>query len=165
MLGIMVTCASMIAPLTLLLNCKIVPIKIVWRSQGSLFLSFATAMLQWIITKNGKSPVRIVWENRYVFMKVGITQFIWIFSYIYGASMTVTSHAAILYTSSCVYLIVFSLLLCQDVPTFCKIALVFYVTGVYLMISDPYAVKVGSDSPSLFGDLICFLGAAVGALG
>ena len=79
--------------------------------------------------------------------------------------MTVTSHAAILYASSCIYLIAFSLISCQKVPTISIFALILYIIGVYLMISDPYAVKMGSDSPSLVGDLICFLGAAVGALG
>ena len=77
--------------------------------------------------------------------------------------MTVTSHAVLLYTSLSVYLISYNLITCQFVHNLSKAGLVFVILGIWLMISDPYAIKTNAEEPSILGSVIAFLGAGAGA--
>lgn len=77
--------------------------------------------------------------------------------------MTITSHAAILYTSSSVYLIAFAIVTNKHIPAYCKAGIILYLIGAYFMISDPFAIKTTQSTPSLTGDFICFISAGLGA--
>ena len=161
---LMVICNSLISPLVLCLKADYVLTKVAWRTQGTALLSLLLSMLSWCISKNGTNPIQDIWKNRSNFFKTGISMCVWNTTFILGGSMTVTSHASILYSSSSVFMMLYFLVTGQPLPSACKIALMMYIGGGYLMISDPHATKVGSDESSMVGDLICFSGAAVGAL-
>ena len=163
-LAMMVLCNSLITPIALLLDADNVFIKICWRGQGTFFLSLILSIIGYVTTKGATNPIKDIWNNLGHLAKPGILMCFWNFAYIYGGSMTVTSHAAILYSSCCVYMLLFALITGQNVPTLCKMALAFYVSGGYLMISDPSAAKVGAEGSTILGDVICFAGAAFGSL-
>lgn len=81
-----------------------------------------------------------------------------------GASMTVTSHAVLLHDAMSIYLILFSMITCQEVHKLSMVGLVLFIIGIYIMIMDPYAIKKDANEPSLLGDIIAFIGAGAGAV-
>lgn len=88
----------------------------------------------------------------------------WNLGFIVGCSLTITSHADIMYSSSSVFLFVFSIFTCQKIFAMEVIGYSLYVVGVYFMFTDPNAVKTGQDEQAYLGDLIAFGGAGCCAI-
>jgi len=85
--------------------------------------------------------------------------FAWTTGLIIGCSMTVTSHALIMYSSSGVYILMITLITCQTVHILEIFGYAMYLVGVYFMFTDESATKVGMGGQSYLGDLYAFLGA------
>ena len=89
---------------------------------------------------------------------------LWNLGFIVGCSMTITSHATILYTSSGIYLIALSIITWKYLHKLEHLGYGVYLIGAFFMLSDPDATKQGGGGPSYTGDLISFLGAGAGAV-
>lgn len=97
-------------------------------------------------------------------MKVGFLLFVWAVTYVIGCSMTVTSHADIMYCSSGVYIFFATLLTCGTIHRLEIVGYSMFFIGVYLMFTDPFATKAGMESQSYLGDFYAFIGAGASAL-
>mmetsp|Transcript_5761 Transcript_5761/g.6757 ORF Transcript_5761/g.6757 Transcript_5761/m.6757 type:complete len:150 (-) Transcript_5761:89-538(-) len=95
-------------------------------------------------------------------LKAGLLSFfmnLWMLGYIIGCSMTVTSHADIMYCSSGVWIFFITILIGGVVHRLEVIGYVLYFLGTYFMFTDHTATKTGMDGQSYLGDLYAFLGA------
>lgn len=81
-----------------------------------------------------------------------------------GISMTITSHAMVMYSSTGIYMFAFGLLVGNSMHKLEYLGVAMYLLGVFLMLTDPYAVKVGGEGNQYMGDLIAFVGASAGAM-
>ena len=88
----------------------------------------------------------------------------WYMSLIIGCSKSITSHADILYSSTGIYVLLFSLVTCKFVHKLEIAGYGFFICGVALMLTDPFATKVGEGDQAYIGDTIAFLGAGLGAV-
>jgi hypothetical protein len=96
---LMVVCMSAIGPVTVYLPAKNALVKQAWRTQGNLVLSIPIA---WAVyrTHGAHHSFRHDFSIR-VLMKsslVGFLGFAWAASFVVGCSMTITSHAQVMYT-------------------------------------------------------------------
>ena len=105
--------------------------------------------------------------NKDLLFNVIITQFyqsffmfIWVAGFIVGWSLTITSHADIMYWSSGVYIFAATALTWGTIHNLEIFWYILYLIGVCFMFNDPHASKIGMDSQSYLGDLIAFLGAS-----
>lgn len=85
--------------------------------------------------------------------------YLWNLGFILGCSLTITSHADVMYSSSGVYLLLFAVVTCKVVHKLEYLGYALYAFGVYMMFTDPSATKTGMDGQSYWGDLYAFLGA------
>lgn len=90
--------------------------------------------------------------------------FIWYVGLVVGCSMTITSHAMVMYSSTGVYMLAFTVLTGALVHKFELYGYALFFLGVFLMFTDPYAIKEGGVGNQYVGDLITFLGAGSGAI-
>lgn len=92
-------------------------------------------------------------------------EFIWYICLMISISMTVVSHAYVMYSSTGVYMFLISVIIGAGAHKLEYFGYAIYAVGVFLMFTDPFAVKKdGSSSNLLLGDLISFLGASSGAM-
>jgi hypothetical protein len=89
----------------------------------------------------------------------------WVVGLILGCSKTVASHAHVLYSSTGVYIIVFSLITCKIVHRFEILGYMIFVIGLFITLSDPLAQKQGDNSQHALGNIIAFVGTGFGAIG
>ena len=99
------------------------------------------------------------WRIAFTQFYLSFFMFIWVAGFIVGCSLTVTSHADIMYWSSGVYIFVFTMLTWNTVHRLEILGYILYFIGVWFMFSDPNASKVGMEGQSYLGDLVAFLGA------
>jgi hypothetical protein len=85
--------------------------------------------------------------------------FLWNLGLILGCSLTITSHADIMYSSGGVYLVAFAAITCKYVHKLEYMGYGLYFIGVWMMFTDPLATKTGMDGQSYLGDLYAFIGA------
>ena len=85
--------------------------------------------------------------------------FIWNIGFILGCSLTLTSHADIMYSSAGAYIFLYAVITLQMVHKFEYIGYGMYAIGVYLMFTDPFATKTNMEGQSYIGDLYAFGGA------
>ena len=126
----MVSGNSMFAPMSLSLKAKSAAMNNVWRVQGSIIILIICAIFQKTFRFIEYDPFLFLYNNIKLFMISGFFSSIWMMCYIIGASMTVTSHAVLLYTSLSVYLISYNLITCQFVHNLSKAGLVFVILGI-----------------------------------
>jgi len=88
-----------------------------------------------------------------------ICLFSWTTGLILGCSLTVTSHADIMYSSSGVYILMATLITCQSVHILELVGYFMYFIGVYIMLIDESAFKTGINGHSYLGDMYAFIGA------
>lgn len=70
----------------------------------------------------------------------------------------------VMYSSTGVYMFVYALLTGVLIHKFEYIGYTLYVVGVFLMLTDPFAIKEGGVGNQYIGDLITFLSAGSGAI-
>ena len=81
-----------------------------------------------------------------------------------GISMTITSHAMVMYSSTGIYMFVFGIIIGNTMHKLEYFGMVMYLLGVFLMLTDPFAIKIGGEGNQLVGDAIAFIGASAGAM-
>ena len=81
-----------------------------------------------------------------------------------GISMTITSHAMVMYSSTGIYMFVFGMIIGNTMHKLEYFGMVMYLLGVFLMLTDPFAIKIGGEGNQLVGDAIAFVGASAGAM-
>ena len=81
-----------------------------------------------------------------------------------GISMTITSHAMVMYSSTGIYMFAFGLIIGNSMHKLEYLGVTMYLVGVFLMLTDPFAVKIGAEGNQYVGDLIAFIGASAGAM-
>jgi len=108
----MVVCNCTIGPLVLEIPNDTVMLKAIWRTQSVTVITILMMILYYIYNELpfSKFVEDHSGEVLLVNMLAGILMCMWNLGYIIGCSMTITSHATILYTSSGVYLLVFALI-------------------------------------------------------
>ena len=165
LLLLMITCNWMIGPLALKIPNNIVYLKAVWRTQTVWIISISIMAVYYLVNKKTFNDF-IRDHSGVTLLNHALSGFFlcfWNLGYIVGCSMTITSHATILYSSSSVYLMALAIWTCKPLHKFELIGYGIYLVGAFLMLSDPDASKEGGDGPSYIGDFISFLGAGAGA--
>lgn len=160
MLFLMVFPCSIIGPLTISLPAKDVFVQTAWRNQGCAFAGVPLLALMYVLKPSEMNFARDF--SREVLVKNFVSSFFlfcWNTGLILGCSMTITSHADIMYSSSGVYILLVSLITCKPVHFLEIFGYAMYGFGVYFMFTDPLASKTGMDGQSYLGDLYAFLGA------
>lgn len=164
-LSLFVINGAMVGPLTVFLHAKHPLIKAIWRSQSNLTVGMIVLSLLYIWKRNEMSPRRDF--SFKMLVNSTITAFFafgWYVGLVVGCSMTVTSHAMVMYSSTGVYMLFFAIITGALVHRFELYGYGLYFLGVFLMFTDPYAVKVGGVGNQYVGDLITFIGAGFGAI-
>lgn len=90
--------------------------------------------------------------------------FIWYVGLVMGCSMTITSHAMVMYSSTGVYLLAYALITGAIIHKFEYCGYALFFLGVFLLFTDPFAVKKDGVGNQYLGDLITFLGSGAGAI-
>ena len=90
--------------------------------------------------------------------------FIWSMGLVFACSMTITSHAMVMYSSAGVYMFAFALITKASIHKFEYFGYFIFFVGIFLLLTDPYAVKEGGVGNQYVGDLIAFLSAFSGAI-
>jgi len=93
-----------------------------------------------------------------------IFYFTWTSGLIIGYSKSISAHAHILYGSTGVYILIFSLLTCKLVHKYEVIGYAVFLAGVALMLTDPFAHKTGGVDEAWIGNSAAFIGAGFGAV-
>lgn len=156
---------AMVGPITVYLPAKSPLIKGCWRTQSNIIIGFPLMFMLYIWKKDELSFRRDT--SLKMLTNSAITAFfgfIWYVGLIVGCSMTVTSHAMVMYSSTGVYMLVFSIIMGSLVHKFELYGYALFFLGVFLLFTDPYAVKIGGSGNQYIGDLITFLGAGAGAI-
>jgi len=163
LLAAIVPCA-MIGPLLLSLPTKTPFTSMTWRTQGSaLTMIFVIAFYYF---KNRKTVS--FWRDNTlanVSKSAGISLmlFVWNLGLVIGCSMTLGSHADVLYSSTGVYILIISICTFQYVHKFEIFGYSVFIIGVLIMLTDPLATKIGGGN-KLLGDLISIATALCGAI-
>lgn len=160
----MVIPLSMVGPLTISLPSNSALVSCTWRTQGWALLGIPITLS--IYVYNGSKMN--FWQDHSprMLLRSAMTAlffFGWYLGLIVGCSLTLTSHADIMYSSTGVYVLILSLVTCKVVHKLEILGYMFFGVGVIIMITDPYATKLGEEH-SYMGDLIPFLGAGLGAI-
>lgn len=165
MLFLMVVPCSIIGPMTISLPAKNVYVQATWRYQGCTVLAIPI-MLALYAYKGNEMDIRkdFSWTNLKQSMVNSFLMFLWNLGFILGCSLTITSHADIMYSSGGVYLILIAIVTCQRVHRLEYLGYAMYFIGVYMMFTDPSATKAGMDGQSYLGDLYAILGAGCCAI-
>jgi hypothetical protein len=164
-LSLFVINGSMVGPLTVFLPAKSPLIKAMWRTQSNfsngIFLMIGLYIWKWkeMSFKRDHSPKMLT--NSAITAFLG---FLWYVGLVVGCSMTITSHAMVMYSSSGVYMLAWALITGAKIHRFEFYGYGLFFLGVFLMLTDPYAVKSGGTGNQYVGDLITFLGAGFGAI-
>lgn len=165
MLFLMVGPCSIIGPMTISLPAKNVYVQACWRYQGCTLLAIPL-MLALYAYKGSEMDIRKDFALKNMFKSAvnSFFIFLWNLGFILGCSLTITSHADIMYSSGGVYLLIFAILAGQYVHKLEYVGYGLYALGVFMMFTDPNATKAGMGGQSYFGDLYAFLGAGCSAV-
>jgi drug/metabolite transporter (DMT)-like permease len=160
MLFLMVGPCSIIGPMTISLPAKNVFVQASWRFQGCTLLAIPL-MLALYAYKGQEMSITKDFAPKVMLrsMMNSFLIFLWNLGFILGCSLTITSHADIMYSSGGVYLLIIAIVTCKVVHRLEYMGYLLYALGVYMMFSDPSATKAGMDGQSYVGDLYAFLGA------
>ena len=165
MLVLMAVPGALIGPMTIYLPSSNVYVQASWRFQGWTILAIILSLLLYLYKgkemsiKNDFSVEKMKKSSINSFLI-----FIWNIGFILGCSLTLTSHADIMYSSAGVYLFLYAVITLQMVHKFEYIGYGMYAIGVYLMFTDPFATKTNMEGQSYIGDLYAFGGAGAWAL-
>lgn len=165
MLMLMVIPLSIIGPLTIGLPANDVHVKITWRNYGCTLATIPLWILLYVL-KGKELNLAHDFQPRILFRNFisAICLFSWTTGLILGCSLTVTSHADIMYSSSGVYILMATLITCQSVHILELVGYFMYFIGVYIMLIDESAFKTGINGHSYLGDMYAFIGAGFWAL-
>ena len=165
MLFLMVVPCSIIGPLTIGLPAKDTYVKAIWRIQGWAIANFIMITIIYLISPSSYSfKKEFSWSNLKSTAVLGFFLITWATGYILGWSLTITSHADIMYSSSWVWIFIGTILTWGVIDKFEVYGYFFYLIGVAFMFSDQSASKTWSDGQSYKGDLFAFLGAGSWAI-
>jgi len=156
---------AMVGPITVNLPAKNPLVKGLWRTQGNTIISIPIMLALYVWKRKEMNFKRD--HSFKMILNSSITSFfdfIWYVSLIVACSMTVTSHAMVMYSSTGVYMMAFILITGGIIHKFEYYGYALFFIGVFLMLTDPYAVKIGGTGNQYLGDLIGFLGAGAGAM-
>jgi hypothetical protein len=161
---ISVTSRSTIAPLTLSLSAGNPFVASSWRTQAS--LPFILPLMIYTYMTNNNMSVRDDFQPNKLWRSF-VTSFFamgWWMGLIIGCSMTVTSHAHILFSSTGVYILIFSLITLKVVHKYEIVGYCIFIVGVFVTLTDPLAKKHGENDHALLGCLIAFIGGGFGSV-
>jgi hypothetical protein len=158
-----VSCA-MIGPLVLSLPAKNPFISCAWRTQGSILFVIPITLYIYKTKKTVKfrddiQPDKLLRSFVNAVFMVG-----WLMGLIIGCSKTITSHAHIMYSSTGVYVLLFSLIARKIIHKFEVFGYFLLAIGVLIALNDPLAMKKGETNEPMLGCLIAFSGAGFGAV-
>jgi hypothetical protein len=160
MLFLMVVPSSIIGPMTISLPAKNVFVQASWRFLGWTFLAIPLMIILYLYKGDELSFRKdFALKNLYKSVVNAFLLFMWNLGFILGCSLTITSHADIMYSSGGVYLILIAIVTGRYVHRLEYFGYGLYLFGVYLMFTDPSATKSNMDGQSYLGDLYAFLGA------
>ena len=160
MLFLMVVPCSIIGPLTVGLPAHDAYVKSSWRFQGWTILAVILLIVMYVTKWDNLNFKRDFSYNilvRHAYLSIFTLS--WATGYVLGCSLTITSHADIMYWSSGVWIFIITLLTCKTVHKLEIYGYFIYLIGVYLMFTDPSASKTWMDGQSYIGDLYAFIGA------
>ena len=153
------------APLTLSLTADNIFVKLAWRAQGGLIIWIAISWYMYIRYSSTMSFIKDIGIQILVDSALkSLLGFIWKTAFFMGWSMTITSHAQIAFNATGIYILIFSLIVWSKINKFELAGHGLWIIGMILLMIDPYAIKVGSDKPSILGTLIVFIGAGFGSI-
>lgn len=165
-LVIMIVCWSLIGPLTLSLEAGHTLVKATWRMQGSTIIIWMCSAYLYnyggdktmSFSRDFSLPILLnsMWGSFF--------GFVWGATLIVGCSLTLTSHAEVMYTCTGVYILAYSLVTCMKVHKYEIYGYIIFFVGAFLMFTDKHAAKASGEEASLIGALISFLGAGFGAV-
>ena len=157
--------SSCVGPIIMSLPAKHPLIKAWWRTQSNLIWTLPLTFMLYIINrkqisfKRDHSP-RILINN----MITAFLGFLWFIGLVYSCSMTITSHAMVMYSSAGVYMFAYALITRANIHKFEYFGHFIFFAGIFLLLTDPYAIKEGGTGNQYVGDLIAFISAFAGAL-
>jgi len=163
-----ITSSALIGPLVLNFPAKSAYVAMSWRTQSSIFLSFFILLYHYCSKEPGLKLKSFLNDHhpkcllQSAFMAFPL--FSWVAGLILGCSLTLTSHADVLFSSPGVFILLFALLSCQYVHKYEIFGYLIFSVGVLIMLTDPYAQKKGDNQNKILGDLVSFLTAFFGAV-
>jgi len=165
LLACLVIPGSLVGPLTLLLPSKSPLVKAIWRTQSNFVLGIPLLIGVYVM-KRDEMDIRKDFSVQMLLnvAKASFFGFLWYISLVVGCSVTVTSHAMVMYCSTGVYFLFYALFTGKYVHMYELFGYALFFLGVFLMLTDPYAVKEEGSGNQYIGDLIPFLGAGAGAI-
>lgn len=156
---------AMVGPLTVYLPAKSPLIKAMWRTQTNFVIGCPLMILLYLWKWNEMSPRRDFSPKMLINSAItGFFSFVWYVGLVIGCSMTITSHAMVMYSSTGVYLLAFAVISGSIIHKFEIYGYALFFLGVFLMLTDPYAIKEGGVGNQYVGDLITFLCSGAGAI-
>ena len=78
--------------------------------------------------------------------------------------MTISSHAMTMYSSTGVFIFIITAILGTTIHTYEFFGFGFYFAGVFMLLTDPHALKISETEHYLAGDFISFISAGSGAI-
>ena len=111
LLVLMICCNSLVIPLTLQLKAKSAIMNSAWRMQGTTLITFFINLFIKVFKIANNDPFKDIYDNAGKFIMAAIFATIWSMCGILGGSMTVTSHAVLLYNAMSIYIMLFSMIL------------------------------------------------------
>jgi hypothetical protein len=169
-IGILFLCSfvingAMTGPITVSLPAKSPLIKGMWRSQATAILTYPLLLLFYLLKGKNASITKDFSPKMIVnIMITCIFDMGWYLGLIVGCSMTISSHAMVMYSSTGVFMFAFAVVTRVAVHKYEVVGYSMFALGVILMFTDPYAIKVDGIGSQYLGDLIAFLGAGSGAI-
>ena len=156
---------SIKGPLTISLPPEGPLLQLAWRTQGGMIVSMIIWATMYIFNRKTMSlirdtaiPVLLDSALRAFF------GFLWITALIIGCSLTITSHALVMNSSTGLYIIAVSIITKAEIDRFEYIGHGLFIFGVILMLLDPFAIKVGATDTWILGALIPLIGAGFGSI-
>ena len=146
--------SAAIGPLLLSLPAKSPLIAVAWRAQGSAFVMVISLTIYYI--KYWKTANFWKDNSSYNLLKsfgLAMLLFVWNLGLIMGCSLTLGSHADVLYSSTGIYVLIFSLCTFKLVHKFEIYGYAVFSIGLLIMLTDPFATKTEGGNKFL-GDLV-----------
>mmetsp|Transcript_43341 Transcript_43341/g.50931 ORF Transcript_43341/g.50931 Transcript_43341/m.50931 type:complete len:125 (-) Transcript_43341:555-929(-) len=97
-------------------------------------------------------------------LKLSVFTCVWHLSFIVSSSMTLTSHAMVMYNSSGIFMFIFSVITLKTLHKLEIIGYLLFSLGYLWLLMDTTAAKAGNESHIVLGDLISTGGAVFGAI-
>ena len=156
---------SIIGPLTVGLPAHDAYVKGSWRFQGWTILSVMLLTIMYLTKCDNLNferdfSFKVLVRHCYL----SIFTLSWATGYVLGCSLTITSHADIMYWSSGVWIFAITIVTWGTVHRLEIYGYLLYALGVFFMFIDPSASKTWMESQSYLGDLYAFLGAGACAI-